>query len=75
MLFIGFSEPSLFSVWEASLVFVGEEVLMSRVARGLVGDVGVRVDIVVSEVCDGGIGWVGWSGVLKEERRRMFYGG
>ena len=50
MLFIGFSEPSLFSVWEASLGFVGEEVLMSRVARGLVGDAGVGLDIVVSEV-------------------------
>ena len=58
MLFIGFSEPSLFSVWEASLGFVGEEVLMSRVARGLVGDVGVGVDIVVVR-CGGDRRWGG----------------
>ena len=30
---------------------VGEEVLMSRVARGLVGDVGVGMDMVVV-VCE-----------------------
>ena len=54
-MFFGLSTPttSLLSIWvlSARLSFVGEEVLMSRVARGLVGDVGVGVDMVVV-VCE-----------------------
>ena len=65
MLF-GFSMLSLFSIWSASLVFVGEEVLMSRVARGLVGE-----DIVV-RCGDGGIGGAGWR--LERGEWSMFWG-
>lgn len=60
MLLTGFSELSLGSVWEASWAFVGEEVLMSRVARGLVGDGGVGADIVGVRCDGGGIGGAAW---------------
>ena len=63
-MFFGLSTPttSLLSIWvlSARLSFVGEEVLISRVARGLVGDVGLGVDMIVVVGRCGEVRW--WGG-------------